>query len=155
MTENATVKLTRLNGEIQSRMLNHLRDSAEKIADLAKLNVPVDMGSVEGSISTMEKRDGIRHATTIEVGVDPEKLAESRESLDRDPNFRYDLWLHEAEYNLGEASEMKDMTVRAINPKARVGSKFLERAYLSLRREIESEAQTIAARVARQLGNER
>lgn len=141
MTEDVTVQLKRLDVEVQARMREFMYQSAEKIRDLARLNMPVDDGHAEESIEAqVERFQGINRAHTVKVGINWEKLRELRESANKDSSYRYDLWLHEAAYDLGEKSEEKNTWVKTFHPKAEVGSQFLLRAYQALRAHIERSA---------------
>lgn len=154
MTENVRANLMRLDVAVQAEMREYLYQSAEQIAELARLNVPVDEGDVENSIEVqIERRTGLRGANTVSVGVNRQKLEELRiERYGEDyRHYDYDIWLHEAVYNLGEKSEMKNDIVRSFHPKARVGNKFLERAFLALKGAIERGAKARANAIIRRL----
>lgn len=148
-TDNVSVKLKRLEKEMMREHLKLLKKSASEIAYLASLNAPTRDGTVEESIVVNEPvRDGINHSFTYTVGVDKDMVAKKRAALGyRDPYFDYfSIWLHESIYNLGEDSQIKADIVKMLHPKARVGNKYLERAYRSLKTDIEKEAQRITDR---------
>jgi hypothetical protein len=150
---NVSLNLKRLNGELQSSLVNHLRESAGEIAELAKLNVPALTESVEDSIIVKKpKKDGINNAFTFEVGVDVRRFrraARQRKSgwSSNASDADYFKWLHESsEYKLGDKSKAKNRRVSGM-PHARVGNKFLSRAYESLEPEINKRAEAIVQRI--------
>lgn len=148
MTGDTSLMLKRLDQKVQAGMREYLYKSGEKIQELAKLNAPVDEGDLEDSI-VMEivKGGGINRANTVVVGVDPLKLAASRAERGIVNSYRYDQYIHEAVYNLGEKSEEKDTWVRSFHPKASVGNKFLERSMLTLRPSILRGAKELAKKI--------
>jgi len=138
VTDNASIRLKRLDTEVQARMREFMYKSAEKIRDLARLNAPVDNTHVESAIEVeVERFQGLNRAHTVKVGIDWDKLRGLRAEAGLSTQFRYDQWLHEAEYNLGEKSEEKNTWVRSFHPKASVGNQFLLRSYLDLKAHIE------------------
>lgn len=150
LVDTASLNLSRINSEMQGDLLGHLRESAEKIKDLAKLNVPTDVGAVEDAI-TVEKSEqrGINGAFTFKVGVDPDlhmMLVNQRKPQNWKYHPYFDEWLHESTYDLGEKSELKNAVVRSINAKAFVGPKYLSRAYEDLKGGISREAGSIVRR---------
>lgn len=150
MTENLTVNLKRLDTRVQAELREFMYDSAERIKELAQLNAPVDNHHVEGSIEVeVNKFAGINRAHTVSVGVNKDKLRQYREAAFGDgyQHFDYDVWLHEATYELGPESKDKNDWVRSFHPRAAVGNKFLERAMLVLKPSIERRAQDHARKI--------
>ena len=148
-TNDASLNLFRIKREMQADLLDHLRESAENIAELARLNVPVETLSVEDAIVVQKaETQGFSGAIILKVGVDP-NLHTALVSERKDNSWEksdYFNWLHEAVYDLGPKSELKDQMVRSINTKAYVGPKYLSRAYESLQGGINRRAGTIVRR---------
>jgi len=153
-TSNVRLKLKRLEGDMQKHLLDHMIKSAEDVAELARLNVPVDTFTVEDSIIVEKpRRDGINFAYTFTVGVNTNKFNSIASQRKRNWNankFAYfDVWLHESTYSLGERSIAKNLRVQSESPYARVGNKFLTRASESLDDDINRAASTIVKNIAR------
>jgi hypothetical protein len=136
------VKLRRTEKTTSKRLLLHMRNSAIKIRDLARALAPVDEGNLEDAIQVIEDGESFLGRTRkIEmIGVDSSRLGEGYTKY----GHRYDVFMHEGSYNLGQKSQDK----AAANGKM-VGPKYLTRAWQELEPSIASKAQAIADDVAR------
>lgn len=88
---------------------------------------PIDTGRLEEAITTAESTN-VYGRKTIYVGVDENELGEGYSTY----GFRYDIYMHEAVYHLGEGSQEK-----AERLGVDVGPKYLERAIKDYAKEID------------------
>jgi len=135
------IGLNRIADQIHSSALSIVRQGAKEIAELASKMAPVDEGDLEGAIKILgENSAGRNNRNVIFVGVDPEELGLGFTKY----GYRYDIWTHEAVYNLGEKSVLKQL-----GQLPRVGPKYLERAVTELLPDLQLKLERSADKIRR------
>lgn len=104
-------------GKVESAVGEAVREGAKEIMEQSKDNVPVDTYNLEEAHRLVE-----RVTRAGNVAIDIEVSGEGEGSTDPRPVEEYAMFIHEAEYNLGEKSLAKKASGKD------VGRKFMERA---------------------------
>lgn len=120
--------MSRFGDKTNQASLRVVRKSAKEIRDLARLYAPVDEGDLEESIRIIKEVRGDKRRLVQYIGVDPAYLGVGYQRY----RFRYDVEMHDGEYNLGPLSRIKDSVVG----RGKVGRLYLKRAVDELSPEI-------------------
>jgi hypothetical protein len=113
-------------------MEEHAHIAARRAADYA----PSDKGNLADSIEVVTKRDGVNGRNTFYVQIDPAHTG----TRTTKGVGAYAMYMHEGVYDLGEDSQLKDLSMGGsgggIGKGGKVGRKFLQRAMSDQHKEL-------------------
>jgi HK97 gp10 family phage protein len=137
--DNLLTNLSQVGERAVRGVSDEIKQGAEDIKDLAKLQAPIDEGNLEDAIKVDVDRSGVKGRIQAFVYVDGSVTTDDGKAVED-----YAMQMHEGTYNLGPRSQAKDSAVGG-----GVGRKFLERAVDELSPNIINRVQQAVKRTIR------